>query len=117
MTNFGELLRTLRVESGKSMGDLARYLGISVPYLSDVERGNRAPLTSERTIAAARFLEVDCFPLLVAAAECRGAFELSVDKGRPKATEVGAALMRGWAELSDEDLELIHNIMNKKDRK
>jgi transcriptional regulator with XRE-family HTH domain len=36
-SKFGELLRRLRKEKGKSMGDLARHLVVSVPYISDVE--------------------------------------------------------------------------------
>lgn len=34
-------LRAVREAAGLSLGDMARETGLSVPYLSDVERGRR----------------------------------------------------------------------------
>lgn len=55
-TDFGESLRTARIAAGLGLLGLAERLGVSVPYLSDVERGNRAPLTAERVRQAAEIL-------------------------------------------------------------
>src|SRR5580700_8545048 len=55
---FGNLLRKLRIESGRSIGEVARHLEVSTVYISDVERGVRAPLTAERILRAAQFLGV-----------------------------------------------------------
>lgn len=41
MTLFGELLRRERRERGLLLGDLAKQLGISTPYLSQLETGQR----------------------------------------------------------------------------
>jgi transcriptional regulator with XRE-family HTH domain len=92
------------------MGDLAKYLSVSVVFISDVERGNRSPLTTERILQAAQFLGTDARPLLKAAAEERGAFELDANVSS-KAREVGAVLMQGWATLKDEQLEQIAQIL------
>ncbi len=111
---YGRLLRDLRLKAGKSMGELARHLGVSVTYISDVERGNRAPLTKENTDKAAQFLNADPRPLYMDAAEWHGAFELEANAVSPKAREVGASLMRDWSELTDKDLEEIAKILGKK---
>lgn len=108
---FGTLLRTARDRAGKSMGEVARHLKVSVPYISDVERGNRSPLASERVLAVAEFLACDPKPLIHAAAREKGAFELDARSVTCKAQEVGAALARGWSDLSEEDLEKIKAIL------
>jgi transcriptional regulator with XRE-family HTH domain len=53
---FGEQLKQARVAAGLTQTALSRSLGVSVPYLSDVERGNRPALTLERARAAAESL-------------------------------------------------------------
>lgn len=37
----GAVLRRLRLQSGSTLAEVARALGLSVPYLSDLERGQR----------------------------------------------------------------------------
>lgn len=111
---FGKTLRRLRTQAGKSMGEFARYLGVSVPYLSDVERGNRAPLTTQNIVKAAKFFNIDPQPLLEAAVEWRGHVELEASSGR--AREVGVSLMRGWENLEEEDLDAIERILQKRQK-
>lgn len=113
-SDFGDLLRKVRRNADKTMLDLAEELGVSVVFVSDVERGNRAPFTSSRIIGAARFLSCDPEPLLMAAAKSRGSFELDATGVSSKAREVGAALMRGWAKLDEEDLEKIAKIVRRR---
>lgn len=113
MNNFGAILRDLRLRSDKTLGQVARFLGISIPYLSDVERANRAPFTQERILQLAGYLGVEAQPLLVAAAQSRGAFELDAQRSS-KHEEVGAMLMRGWTDLTPNDLEEIANVLKKR---
>lgn len=40
-TRFGEYLRLLRVKNHEVMGDMAKLLGTSTPYLSAVENGKK----------------------------------------------------------------------------
>ena len=56
MNEFGEALREARIGAGLRQADVAAVLGVSVAYLSDVERGRRAPLAQERVCLAARLL-------------------------------------------------------------
>lgn len=102
---FGSLLRQLRESASVSMGQLARFLGVSTPYLSDVERGRRAPLTESRIHEASSFLRLssqDGEKLLAAAAGSKGFFELMWDAESQTKLELGAALARRWPSLGDE---------------
>jgi transcriptional regulator with XRE-family HTH domain len=112
--DYGETLRQLRKAAGKTLGDIAEALGVSLSYLSDVELGNRAPFDKERTIRLAALLEVDTDELLIPAAESRGAFELEAKAVSPQAREVGAMLMRGWEDFTEDDLKKIGSIARRR---
>lgn len=45
---FGELLTFLREQKDITLRELARGIGVSAPFLSDVEKGRRSALTGER---------------------------------------------------------------------
>lgn len=74
---FGDLIRRIRIERGLSQRDVAKALGVSHVYLSEVERGTRAPLTHERIMRFAELVAASKIGLLVAAAQRRS----SVDVG------------------------------------
>lgn len=40
-TKFGEFVRILRIKHHEIMGDMARMLGTSLPFLSAVETGKK----------------------------------------------------------------------------
>ena len=40
-TSFGEFMRILRVKNHEVMGDVAKMLGVKVPFLSAVENGKK----------------------------------------------------------------------------
>jgi transcriptional regulator with XRE-family HTH domain len=105
MNKFGSVLRDLREKAHVSLGSLARHLGVSVPYLSDVERGNRPPLVQEKIFQAATFLNVDVGVLLASAADAKGNFQLATANLSGPAREVGAMLARQWPVISDNKLQ------------
>jgi len=113
---FGDVLREARKKAGKSMLDLANRLDVSIVFISDVERGNRAPLSPEKILKVSDLLGIDPEPLLQAAAENRGRFELDATQVSGKARQVGAALMRGWTELNEKDLDQIAQIIRRRGR-
>lgn len=92
---FGERLRALRKKAGKTLGEVAEVLDVSVVYVSDVERGNRPPLRPDLIDTAATLLEADAAELHKLAAEVRGAFELRTDRMPERAKEFVAGLARG----------------------
>jgi len=69
---FGEVLRRLRRETGKTLGEVARLLRVSTVYVSDVERGNRKPFCARRILEIADFLGKDAEELLKASDRERG---------------------------------------------
>jgi transcriptional regulator with XRE-family HTH domain len=103
----------MREEAGIRLGDFARALGVSAPYLSDVELGNRQPFDSDRLERIAVLLSVKPTLLKVLAAETRGAFNLepmSEDHQR-----AGRALMRRWHKLDADKLDMIVRIVGDDD--
>jgi transcriptional regulator with XRE-family HTH domain len=111
---FGDALRRARRKGGKTLSDLAGLLGVSIVYVSDVERGNRKPLSSDRILKAARFLQIDPAPLLIAAAKERGVIEYEISKARPLEAEVVGGLVSGLARggVTDDQLRGIQQILN-----
>ncbi len=93
------------------MGELARHLDVSVPYISDVELGRRSPLTRENIMSAAAFLGATPNELLAAAADSKGVFELGAKNLPLKKRQLGAALSRGWHDLSSEQVDQIADIV------
>jgi len=112
VTRFGKLLRRTREAAGVTMGQLARHLKVSTPYLSDVEKGFRHPLDRDKILSAAAFLKIDPEQLLKEAAKTRGRVQLELGSN-PRAQAVGAALLRGWPDLTNQQLEEIERVLMK----
>jgi transcriptional regulator with XRE-family HTH domain len=55
---FGAYLKHMREEKQISLRELARALGVSAPFLSDVENNRRAPLTEDRLADLAGVLQL-----------------------------------------------------------
>ncbi len=107
---FGRKFRRWRKDVGLTMGDVARELNLSIAYISDIERGNRPPPRVEILKKAAETLSQDPLDVVIAAAQSRGAYELSTAP-TAKHQEVGASLLRSWEDLSAAKLEEIEEIL------
>jgi len=112
---FGDALRRHRRKAGKTLRDLADLLGVSIVYISDVERGNRNPLTNDRIIRAAKSLKTDAAPLIELADRERGFIEYDISRASPLEAEVVGGLVSGLARggVSDEKLRKIQRILRK----
>jgi transcriptional regulator with XRE-family HTH domain len=110
---FGEALRQLRREAGKTLGDIARLLRVTTVYVSDVERGNRKPFAQERIIQIAHFLGRDPGPLLTAADKERGVIEYDITNADPLEAKVVGGLVTGLARggISKDQLNKINHIL------
>ena len=110
---FGDLMRQVRRKADKTLGDVARELGVSVVYVSDVERGNRKPFNTERLLKIAAFLKADVTPLIEAADKEKGFIEYDIRKASPLERDVVGGLVAGLARggVSDEKLEQINRIL------
>lgn len=67
MDSFGQTLRTLRLDAGIGLRELARLIDKSPGYLSDVELGNVPPPSEGTIVQIAGALAVDKKSLLAAA--------------------------------------------------
>lgn len=76
MTAFGSALRAARRAAGLTLEQVAARLGVSVPYLSDVELGNRSPLADERIAEVAAIVGADPRELEVAKAVDRASISV-----------------------------------------
>lgn len=107
--SFGAFLRRKREEKGYRLGRFANeVLKITATYLSDVERERRQPFGEVHLQKISAALDLDLGWLRVMAAKSRGAFELGLSSTLHQSA--GAALMRAWDELDDEDLEKIREL-------
>lgn len=55
MRNLGARLRSLRTDRGWKLGKVARDSGVSLPYLSEIERGEKLPSLGVLDRVAAAF--------------------------------------------------------------
>jgi transcriptional regulator with XRE-family HTH domain len=62
--SFGKLLRTLRLDAGVGLRELARRVGTSPGYISDVELDNVPPPSEQVIVKIASALGIDKSPLL-----------------------------------------------------
>lgn len=110
--SFGELIRTSRRRLNKSLQDVADALGVTVVYVSEVERGKRPPFTNERLPALAKILELDLDEVRAAAWAQKRMIEWDPATTSDKQIEALMALAR-WG-LSDNQLEDILKIARKR---
>ncbi len=110
---FGDILRRARQNTKKTLGDVARLLGVSVVYVSDVERSNRRPFNNERILRVASFLKADPATLIAAADVEKGVIEYDISKAKPLEAAVVGDLVSGLARggVTDDQLEKIRKIL------
>ena len=110
---FGDALRSERRNARKTLGDVAKLLGVSVVYVSDVERGNRRPFRNERILKIAKFIKADPAPLIAAADVQRGVIEYDITKAKPLEADVVGGLVSGLARggVTEDQLERIKKIL------
>ena len=110
---FGDALRRARQNAGRTLGDVAKLLDVSVVYVSDVERSNRRPFSNERLLKIAKFLKTDPAPLIGAADVERGVIEYDITKAKPLEAAVVGDLVSGLARggVTDDQLQKIRSIL------
>ncbi|GAB2823502.1 hypothetical protein GCM10022221_22050 [Actinocorallia aurea] len=79
---LGGELRRLRREQGRTLADVARHARISMPYLSEVERG-RKEASSEVLASVCEALSVDLGEVLTEVGRGMIAFRAPVALARP----------------------------------
>lgn len=113
MESFGARVRKVRERAKKSMSDLAEAMGISVVYVSDIERSRRNPPVGEKLLKLANFLNLDLKEVEEWAHKERKRVELDLDARPGPPAEAALMLARRWDTLSDSDASKIMNILTK----
>lgn len=113
MTPFGKILRREREERGWLQGELARKLNISVPYLSQLERGRRAiPEGLEMKVAYVMdFAASQISEIQRAAALSRETFEINAERLQDEDRELAHDLTASFARLSPESKAQLRKII------
>ena len=102
---FGEHLRTLRVARGRTLGEVAGWFGISIVYLSEIERDRKPPPNEGLIEAMVSSLGGDVAAMLGLASVARGRFVLPVLSGDALRRRLGTVLLQRWAHLTDDEIE------------
>jgi len=103
------------MKAGKSLGDLARHLGVSIVYISDVERSRRSPLSNLKILLVSEYLRTDPSELLTAAIDDKRKFNLDVADYPPVAIELLSGLARGRRQ--DETYRKLLELLKREDEK
>ena len=111
--SFGPFLRSIREKLGKTMRQVADLLGVSVVYISDIERGRRNPPSEDMIKAIAKFFQMPPDALLKKAAEDRGKVELGLKGTTPKVSEAALVLARKWPSMTEEKADAIIKLLEK----
>jgi transcriptional regulator with XRE-family HTH domain len=119
VTPFGQLLRRERQDRNLLLGDLAKLLKISVPYLSQLETGQRFVPDGfeDKVIKALSLSPTDANELQRAAALSRSQF--SIDLRKDASVEDRALahdLAASFARLSPEAKAKLRNLLKEKGR-
>lgn len=107
---FGALLRQKRKDLELTLGRVAEELGISLTFLSEVERGEKPPLADKYFPAVSRLLNISIKELESAATESRNQFRLDPTVG-PRHREFAAALERRWTRLSEKRIRELERVL------
>lgn len=119
MNQFGKMLRRERKERKLTLGDLAKKLGLSVPYLSQIETGTKPVQDSlvDRVIRELGMIGDDVNELRRAAALSVSEYAIRLKEGASSDDRVlAASIASGFARLSSERKEELRRIMEDSSR-
>jgi transcriptional regulator with XRE-family HTH domain len=112
MAKFGDGLRALREKTPISLNQLARKMGWSAVYQSDVERGRAYPPNINRLKDFARHLGVDALELIELVTVEKKSIRLEINPERKIQLHTATILVSQWDTLTDEQLKEIERIVN-----
>lgn len=102
MGKFGTLIKTLRVESEKTLREVAKHLGISVSNLSDIEHGRRKPFGQTEIEKFIQLVGGERRHLLKLAAQEHDSIEIPTSRGE-RVNELAFSLARAESSAFDDE--------------
>ena len=118
VTEFGKVLRKIRIDHGEILKQMADRLNVSSSFLSSVENGKKA-IPADWCEKIAVFYQLDEIQTqLLKDSASASARTIRVDLSESSAIKMRAAFVfaREFSEMSDEQAESIIAFMNKKSK-
>lgn len=109
--DFGEAVRKARTDKGISLTNLAKGLGVTKVYVSDVERGRRAPFSLKRIRQVSEILGCDTFDLYVLAVHTRGHVTLPTSEVSKEQGRLAAEISYRWCDFSKDELSRLIGVL------
>lgn len=107
MSNFGEMLKSLRKERKVSQRKLAELVGIDFTYISKIESGTMDPPAEDKILKIAEVLGVDPDTMILAAKKIPSDFQKVISEN-----EEIPAFLRKAQNISPEQWKAIHRIVD-----
>lgn len=114
-TRFGEFVRILRIKHHEVMGDMAKFLGSSVPFLSAVENGKKNVPTEwiEKIIDHYSLNAVEQLELKMAIDESKTQYKIVAEHAGPNQRKAALQFARSFDGMDDDTALKILDLLNK----
>lgn len=106
-STFGRRVRARRIEKGLLLKDLAKAIGCTVVYLSEIELDRKAPPSLDKVKAIADVLELEEQELRALALASRPRLELDLEDKPERYQPLALALARSWNDLTETQVKKI----------
>ncbi len=115
-TKFGEFVRVLRIKHHEVMGDMAKVLGASLPFLSAVENGKKNVPTEwiEKIVAHYDLTDAEKKELETAVEESRTQYKIVPINAGIQQRRAAMQFARSFDEMDDETATKILELLSKK---
>lgn len=110
MSEFGKMLKSLRMEKKISQRKLAEAVGIDFTYISKIENGTMDPPAEDKIISIAKVLNVDPDKMLIIAKKIPSDFHKVITEN-----DNIPAFLRKASTLTSTQWEKIRRIIDEKD--
>jgi len=117
LTEFGKEIRKLRIDLGITLFEMAKATRVSSAFLSAMENGKKSVPDDYIDVLAEQYEPVRKAKsfFLALADKTKKEVRINLAESNSSANELAAAFARNFSELSDEQVEKIKSILNKKE--
>lgn len=113
-TKFGELVRILRVKHHEVMGDMAKRLGIKLPFLSAIENGKKnVPIELiKKIVECYQLTSDDEQELIKAAEESKTQYKISAIGAGINQRKAALQFARSFDKMDDETAQKVLELLS-----
>jgi HTH-type transcriptional regulator, competence development regulator len=115
-TKFGEFVRILRIKHHEVMGDMAKTLGVKVPFLSAVENGKKNVPSEWADIISSHYSlnSLEQQELETAIEESRTQYKIPMENAGIQQRRAALQFARSFDEMDDETATKILELLSRK---